>query len=122
MVVPLLEMALAVLICISTPVDTFNFYSLMFDMMNPDTGENVFITYALDLICDMCKPRPDAEKCTHKLKYIPPWKDVAKLNTGPPPCPRAARAAHSTHGDRSFADVWGPNLDSEARVEGCGDR
>lgn len=77
-VIPLLEMEKAVLIMISTPVDTFNFFSALMDLKDPDTGENIFLVYHAELICERCKQTDHPENCKHRRHLIPPWKSVEK--------------------------------------------
>jgi len=78
-VVPLWEMGEAVMIMISTPVDSFNFYSALLDMRDPDTGERVFLVFEVELICRRCLTRENPENCKHNLKFLPPWKSSEKL-------------------------------------------
>jgi hypothetical protein len=77
-VVPLLEMEKAVLIMISTPVDSFNFFSALIDLKDKDTGENIFLVYHAELICERCKKTDHPENCQHRRHLIPPWKSVEK--------------------------------------------
>lgn len=77
-VIPLLEMKKAVLIMISTPVDSFNFFSALMDLKDPDTGENIFLVYHAELICDTCKLTKKPENCTHRKHLIPSWKSTEK--------------------------------------------
>jgi hypothetical protein len=79
-IIPLFEMRNASLICISTPVDNFNFYSALLNLVHPDTNLPIFNTYQLQLICNRCKKKEKPEKCIHNLKYIPPWKSEQKLD------------------------------------------
>lgn len=78
-IVPLLEVDSTALICISTPVDDLNFYSTMFEMKDA-TGENMFNTIKVALICDKCQKSKNPEKCTHNFDVIPEWKSKAKLD------------------------------------------
>ncbi len=79
-VVPLLEMEKAVLIMISTPVDSYNFYSKLLGLKNTTTGDDLFLVYEVDLVCDRCKmTSKEPEKCRHMLKYLPSWKSPDKL-------------------------------------------
>lgn len=77
-IVPLLEMDSTALICISTPQDRSNYYSVMFDMVDPKSKEPLFNTIELSLVCDACKLGPHPEKCTHMQHLIPKWKSSAK--------------------------------------------
>lgn len=97
-VVPLLEMGDSVLIMISTPVDSFNFYSELMELRDPVSGERVLqVTvrslplsslppslsaqgYVEELICPKCKAGPNPTDCRHYLYKIPPWKSAQKLD------------------------------------------
>jgi hypothetical protein len=79
-VVPLWEMGDAVMIMISTPVDSFNFYSALLDMRDPDTGDRLFLVFEAELICKRCMTKPKPEDCKHNLRFLPPWKSAEKLN------------------------------------------
>ena len=79
-VIPLLEMEQAILIMISTPVDSVNFYTILLYLEDPDTGKRVFDVYEVDLVCDKCKRTNHPTKCRHMLKYLPSWKDSSKLD------------------------------------------
>ena len=77
-VVPLIEMGNSVLIMISTPVDSFNFFSALLDLKDPDTGLPVFLVYDVELICKRCKKKERPSDCNHMLKFLPPWKSADK--------------------------------------------
>lgn len=79
-VIPLLEMEQAVLVMISTPVDSFNFYTQLLALVDPSTGKRIFLTYEVDLVCERCKLSAHPEKCRHMLKYLPAWKSAEKLD------------------------------------------
>ena len=79
-VVPLWEMGDAVMIMISTPVDSFNFYSALLEMRDPDTGQRVFLVFEVELICRRCMTKEHPEKCKHNLKFLPPWKSAEKMD------------------------------------------
>ena len=49
-ILPLLEMETTSLICISTPQDSTNFYSVMFKMKDP-SGETMFNTVEISMVC-----------------------------------------------------------------------
>jgi hypothetical protein len=78
-IIPIFEMTKTALICISTPMDSFNFYTALVNLVHPQTGLPIFNTYKLELICSRCKKKRDSTKCMHNLKYIPPWKSQDKL-------------------------------------------
>ena len=78
-IVPLLEVENTALICISTPQDSMNFYSEMFNMKLPN-GEGLFNTLEVKLACDECLAGDHPERCVHMTDEIPPWKSVAKFD------------------------------------------
>lgn len=73
-IVPLLGRVSAVLVGISTPLDSFNFFSKLIKMTNPKTGKPLFLTAVIELSCDRCKAKGRAHLCRHKMKFLPPWK------------------------------------------------
>jgi hypothetical protein len=77
-IIPLLEMDTTALIAISTPQDSLNFYSKMFDMKDKH-GETFFNTIRIGLICAKCQKSDNPTACTHMKKVIPPWKSAEKL-------------------------------------------
>ena len=77
-VTPLLEMQTTSLIAISTPQDSTNFYSELFELKD-EKGEALFNTIQISLICDKCKQSDHPETCTHRSHLLPPWKSKAKL-------------------------------------------
>ena len=60
-IVPLLELETTALICISTPQDSSNFYSMMFEMVD-QAGEKLFNQIQISMVCDDCKLGPHPEK------------------------------------------------------------
>ena len=78
-IVPLLELDSTALIGISTPQDSLNFYSEMFELKD-HKGELFFNTIKVGLICDACQLSEDPTACTHMSNWIPPWKSVGKLD------------------------------------------
>ena len=80
-ILPLLEMQLAVLILISTPVSCWNFLQELLHLKFPGTDEYICDRYIVTLICDMClKFSKEPSACTHNLKYLPEWKSSEKLD------------------------------------------
>lgn len=79
-IVPLLEMRQAVLIMISTPTGTWSFYNHLFNLVLPSTGEKLFNTVSVELVCPRCLRTERAEHCRHNLHKIPDWKDSDKLD------------------------------------------
>ncbi len=78
-VVPLLEMDSTALIAISTPSDSLNFYSEMFELKDAQ-GDPFFRTINVNLVCDACRAAGKGSECTHNQDLIPPWKSSAKLD------------------------------------------
>jgi hypothetical protein len=78
-IVPLLEMDSCALICISTPQDSLNFYSEMFDMKGPD-GKPLFRSIQVGLACEACIRANKGDSCTHNEDEIPPWKSREKFD------------------------------------------
>ena len=78
-VVPLLEMETTALIAISTPSDSLNFYSEMFELKDAQ-GDPFFRTINVSLVCDACKAAGKGASCTHNQDLIPPWKSTQKLD------------------------------------------
>lgn len=76
-IVPLLELETTALICISTPQDSSNFYSMMFEMVDA-AGEKLFNQIQVSMVCDDCKLGPHPEKCTHMKHLLPKWKSGGK--------------------------------------------
>lgn len=69
-----------VLIAISTPISSANFFSRMITMKDPN-GDPVFRTLHVGLVCEACKQLPDARdqlKCKHMEHKIPQWKSSAR--------------------------------------------
>lgn len=68
-VVPLLEMGDSVLIMISTPVDSFNFYTELMELRDPATNERILHGYIEELICPKCKETEHPEaRAPHGLR------------------------------------------------------
>jgi len=76
-IVPLLEIETTALICISTPQDSTNFYSMMFEMVDAG-GEKLFNQIQLQMVCEDCKAGPNPHDCTHMKHLLPKWKSGAK--------------------------------------------
>jgi hypothetical protein len=90
-IVPLLLLALAVLIMISTLLDELNYFSLL--MKDVDhLGNPLFIVFRQELICERCKQREDPWKCRHKMHLIPSWKSQKTLKT----CMKIYKNDHKT--------------------------
>jgi len=76
-IVPLLEIETTALICISTPQDSTNFYSMMFEMKDA-AGELLFNQIQLRMVCEDCKASANPQDCTHMKHLLPKWKSGAK--------------------------------------------
>ena len=76
-IVPLLELETTALICISTPQDSNNFYSMMFEMVDA-AGDKLFNQIQISMVCEDCKLSAHPEKCTHMKHLLPKWKSGGK--------------------------------------------
>ncbi len=76
-IVPLLELETTALIAISTPQDSTNFYSLMFELKDP-AGNALFNQNKIEMVCEECRNGPHPEKCTHMKHLLPKWKSGGK--------------------------------------------
>jgi len=76
-IVPLLELETTALICISTPQDSSNFYSMMFEMVDM-AGEKLFNQINVSMVCEDCKLSAHPENCTHMKHLLPKWKSGGK--------------------------------------------
>lgn len=76
-ILPLLELETTALICISTPQDSTNFYSMMFELKDPK-GDFVFNQVRVSMVCDECKAGPNPQDCTHMKHLLPRWKSGKK--------------------------------------------
>lgn len=76
-IVPLLELETTALICISTPQESTNFYSLMFEMKDP-AGNPLFNQQKIEMVCEDCKRGPNPQDCTHMKHLLPRWKSSGK--------------------------------------------
>ena len=96
-IVPLLEMDTTALIGISTPQDSQNFYSEMFELKDA-TGQNFFRTIRVSLVCQACQDAGKGSECTHNQDLIPPWKSAAKLDL--------VRALYGDNKDLMEVSLW----------------
>ena len=76
-VVPLLELDKTALICISTILDSFNFYSKLLELKD-ENGDPFFVTHTFVMACDQCQADGTPEKCTHMFHSLPPWQSERK--------------------------------------------
>lgn len=68
------------MICISTPLDSFNFYSELTDVKD-ENGNHIFNVIKVGMVCEKCKRTEHPEKCMHKIAERPAWKDKDKFST-----------------------------------------
>jgi hypothetical protein len=76
-VVPLLELDKTALICISTILDSFNFYSKLLELKD-ENGDDFFVQHTFVMACDQCQADGTPEKCTHMFHALPPWQSERK--------------------------------------------
>lgn len=78
-VVPLLTVQSSVLICISTLLEGNNHYSRLFEIEDA-SGNKMFETMQITLVCDECLKTDHPERCTHKLAEMPRWLSSQKMD------------------------------------------
>lgn len=76
-VVPLLELDRTALICISTILDSFNFYSKLMELKD-ENGDNFFVIHNFVMACQNCIDEGTPENCTHMFNSLPPWQSARK--------------------------------------------
>lgn len=76
-IVPLIGMETSTLAMISTPVDTYNFFSQLMNL-HDENGLPVFHNIRMRVACNRCISLKRVTSCTHKLKDLPPWKSRDK--------------------------------------------
>ena len=74
--VPLIGVGMTAMLAISTPDDEFNFYTELFEMINPLTGELFFYLIKIGLACQTCLE--SGNPCNHQLDKLPHWKPVER--------------------------------------------
>ena len=80
-VIPLLTVSTSSLLAISTLLDGGNHYTKMLKLKDA-TGNQVFDTYEISLVCDECKKDPETQHlCTHKLDLLPRWLSSGRVET-----------------------------------------
>jgi hypothetical protein len=42
-------------------------------LRDANTGQTMFTTRTIQLVCDQCKNSPRAKHCTHNVECVPPW-------------------------------------------------
>lgn len=75
---PMLMVAHATLIGISTAQDGFNYYSQLLDLIDPRTNEPRFRVVKVGLACDACTEKNLAAQCEHRTSRLPPWQTVSR--------------------------------------------
>jgi hypothetical protein len=78
-IVPLMAMKDMVLLCISTPLDSTNFYSKIVNQKD-ENGDHMVNVIHLSTLCPMCEKGSDPAACKHGLSDIPPWQAEAKYD------------------------------------------
>tara|TARA_B100001109_G_scaffold243521_1_gene229429 strand:- start:57 stop:647 length:591 start_codon:yes stop_codon:yes gene_type:complete len=78
-IVPLLSMQQSCLLCISTLLESGNHYSKMFELTD-STGNKLFETISITLVCEDCMRTEHPERCTHKMAEMPRWLSSKKMD------------------------------------------
>lgn len=73
-------MKTARLFMVTTPVDQYNFFSKLIQRVHPETGLPLFHVVHPILACTRCIDLGRASYCTHKLKFLPPWKSKDSMS------------------------------------------
>jgi hypothetical protein len=76
-VVPLLELDRTALICISTILDSFNFYSKLMELKD-ENGDTFFVIHNFVMACQNCQDEGTPTTCTHMFNSLPPWQSARK--------------------------------------------
>lgn len=77
-VAPLLGMEESVLLMISSPLDSFNFFTKLIDIRDRITGQPIFLVARMLLVCDRCRRLGRPHLCKHRMKFLPPWKSESR--------------------------------------------
>lgn len=75
-IIPLMGVKDTVTLAISTPSHQDTYFSTLFNMTFPDTGERVFKCIPIGLACEDCRKRNITVQCTHMIYMLPSWKDL----------------------------------------------
>lgn len=76
-IVPLIGMRKSVVIMISTPLDSFNYFSQLLDLRDA-MNNPLFLIARMEMACNLCKKLNREHLCKHRMKYLPPWKSEEK--------------------------------------------
>lgn len=55
-----------------------SFYTRLFKIKDPTTGQPVFSQLQVTLVCDQCKEDGLAAQCKHMLHLVPQWQSSAR--------------------------------------------
>lgn len=66
------------LLAISTLTSEINFYTRLMKIKDPVTGEPVFKTFQVELVCKKCKEENKGHDCPHMLHLVPRWQSSQK--------------------------------------------
>lgn len=72
-IVPLLEVRGTAMICISTPLGSWNFYSELTETKRED-GKPVFNVIKIGMVCRRCSGTEHEDRCDHPSTDRPEWK------------------------------------------------
>lgn len=78
---PLLSIGTRVCIAATTPPppDNYFFFFIAKTKALNAKGKNLFRLIDFSLKCERCTDKGTAQRCTHRLALIPPWKSIAKI-------------------------------------------
>lgn len=75
---PLLIVGRSCLLAISTLTSEINFYTRLMRIKDRVTGEPVFKTFQVELVCQKCKDAGKGHNCQHMLHLVPRWQSSQK--------------------------------------------
>ena len=80
---PLLQVSQRVATCTTTPPPTDGFFQAFIDNVKQQnkSGDMFFVLFNHTLSCATCIDSGEAERCCHRLEYIPPWKSLMRFSS-----------------------------------------
>ena len=78
-IVPLMKVRNTAIICISTPLGAWNFYSELTEIKN-EHGRPLFNVIKVGMACARCRGTEREAECTHPSTDLPEWNDDAGID------------------------------------------
>lgn len=78
---PLLQVSMRVATCTTTPPPANGFFETFINQIKKrnEVGDRFFYLVNHSLTCEMCLQNGEADRCSHCLHFIPPWKSLLRL-------------------------------------------